>query len=72
MSLIKEKKQKSTLKSYNSSNLIYSSKFSFYKYYDINFNSLSLTSKFKVLSYFYNELIKLYTLIQNKESRKEK
>ena len=42
------KKEKPTFKLYNRSNLIYSSKYSFYEYYNINFNSLSLTSKYKV------------------------
>ena len=39
------KKEKATFKKYNRSNVIYSSKYRFYEYYNINFNSLSLTSK---------------------------
>ena len=54
------------------SNLIYYSKFSFYEYYSINFNNLSLTSKFKVLTSFYNELNKFYRLILQQESTKKK
>ena len=54
------------------SNLIYYSKFSFYEYYSINFNNLSLTSKFKVLTSFYNELNKFYRLILQQESPKKK
>ena len=38
------KKEKPTLKKYNRSNVIYSSKYRFYEYYNINLNSLSLTS----------------------------
>ena len=49
------KKEKPTIKKYNRSNLIYNDKFSFYEYYNIGFNSLSLTSKFKVLISFYIE-----------------
>ena len=49
------KKEKPTIKKYNRSNLIYNDKFSFYEYYNISFNSLSLTSKFKVLISFYIE-----------------
>ena len=41
------KKEKPTFKKYNRSNVIYSSKYRFYEYYNINFNSLSLTSKKK-------------------------
>ena len=47
------KNKKPTIKKYNRSNLICTSKFSFYEYYNINFNSLSLRSKIKVLSSFY-------------------
>ena len=54
------------------SNLIYYSKFSFYEYYSINFNSLSLTSKFKVLTSFFNKLNKFYRLILQQESTKKK
>ena len=46
------KKQKLTFKKYNGSNLIYNSKYSFYKYYKINFNNFSVTSKYKVLPLF--------------------
>ena len=43
------KKEKPTFKKYNRWNLIYSSKYIFYEYYNINFKSLSLTSKYNVL-----------------------
>ena len=43
---------KSTFRKYNRSNLIYISKYSFYESYNINFNSLSLTSKYKVFNLF--------------------
>ena len=68
----RKKKEKLTNKKYIRPNLIYYSKFSFYEYYNINFNSRSLTSKFKVLTSFYNELNKFYRLISQKESAKEK
>ena len=64
-------KEKPTIEKYNRSNLIYSSKFSFYEYYDTNFNSISLKSKFKIFTFFYNELIKFYRLIPKIESAKE-
>ena len=63
-------KEKPTIEKYNRSNLIYNSKFSFYEYYSINFNSLSLKSKFKVLSSLYNELIKFYTLTPKERKHK--
>ena len=66
------KKEKPTIKNYNRSNLIYSSKFSFYEYYIINFNSISLKIQFKFLTSFYHGLIKFYRLILKKESTKEK
>ena len=66
------KKEKPTFKKYNTSNLIYNSKYNFYEYYNINFNSLSFTSKYKVLTSFYNELEKLYSLKPQKESTKER
>ena len=44
------KKEKPTFKKYNRSNLICKSKHIFYEYYNINFNSRSLTSKYKVLT----------------------
>ena len=47
---------------------MYSSKYSFYGYYSISFNGLSLTSKYKVLTSFYNELNKFYSLKPQKES----
>ena len=65
-------KTKSTTKKYNRSNLIYSIKYSFYEYYSINFNSLSFTSKYKVLTSFCNELNNFYSLKPQKESTKEK
>ena len=56
----------------NRSNLIYDSKYSFYECYNINFNSLSLASKYKVLTSFYNERNKFYSLKPLKENTKEK
>ena len=66
------KKEKPTFKKYNRSNLFSSSKYSFYEYYNINFNSLSLTSKYEVLTSFYDRLNKFYILKPQKESAKEK
>ena len=63
------KKEKPTIKKYNRSNIIYSSKFSFHEYNTTNFNSISLKLKFKVLPSFYNEF---YRLVTKKESTKEK
>ena len=66
------KQEKPTIEKYNKSNLIYSSKYSFYEYYNINFNSLSPTSKYEVLTSFYNELDTFYSLKLQTESTKEK
>ena len=55
------------MKKYNRLNLIYNSIYNFYEYYDINFNSLSLTSKL-VSTSFYNELNKFYSLKPQKKS----
>ena len=70
--LDRKKKEKLTNKKYIRPNLIYYIKFSLYEYYNITFNSRSLTSKFKVLTSFYNELNRFYRLISQKESAKEK
>ena len=66
------KKEKPTFKKYNRSNLIYNSKYSFYENYNINFNSLSLISKYKILFSFYNELDNFYSLKSQEESTKER
>ena len=47
------KKEKPTIKKSNRSNLICSSEYGFYEYYNINFNNLFLTSKYQVLTSFY-------------------
>ena len=65
-------KEKPTFKKYNRSNLSYNSKYSFYEYYNINFNSFSLISKYKVLTCFYNELKKFYSLKPQQESTKKR
>ena len=46
------KKGKPTIKKYSRSNLIYSSKYIFYEYYNINFNSISFKSEFTLLISF--------------------
>ena len=67
------KKEKPTFKKYNRSNLIFNSKYSFYEYYNIrNFNSLSLSSKYPILLYFYSDLNKFNNLNPQKEETKEK
>ena len=66
------KEEKPTFKRYNRLNLFYNSKYNFYEYYIINLNSLSLRSKYKVLTSFYNELNKFYSLKTQKESTKER
>ena len=43
------KKEKPTLKKYNRSNVIYSSKYRFYEYYNINLKSFSYIKKKKPL-----------------------
>ena len=50
-------REKPAIKRHNRSNLIYSRKHSFYENYNINFSSLSLISKYKVLISFYDELM---------------
>ena len=50
----------------------HNSKISLYEYYNTNFNSLSLKSKFKFLTSFYNELSKFNSLKPIKESTKVK
>ena len=57
------KKEKPTLKKYNRSNVIYSSKYRFYEYYNINLKSFSYIKKKKNL---------FYSLKPQQESTKEK
>ena len=59
-------KGKPTFEKYNRSNLTYNSKYSFYEYYNINFNSFSLISKYKVLT-----SNKFYSLKPQQESTKK-
>ena len=66
------KEEKPAFKKYNRLNLIYNSKCNFYEYYIINLNSLSLRSKYKVLTSSYNKLNKFYSLKTQKESTKER
>ena len=62
MNLIKKedvgtRKKKIALKKYNNSNLIYSSKFSFYKYHNIKkFDQLSFKTKYSDLAEFSYDL----------------
>ena len=51
--------KKTAIRIYNRSNLICNSKYSFYEYYDIDFNTLSLTSKYRFSTSFYEELKKI-------------
>ena len=61
-----------TRKEYNKSNLVYSSRYCFYKYYDIEkFDKLSFKSKYSYLLKFYYDLDKLSKKSQ-KENTKEK
>ena len=59
-------KEKTTIKKYIISNLIYNSKFSFYEYHNANFNSISSESKFKSSC---NELNKFDSLIPEKQKK---
>ena len=53
------KKEKTTVKTYNRSNLIYNSEYRFYEYCNLkNFNSLSRKSKHLISDLFYNQLNK--------------
>ena len=62
--------KKPTLKKYNKSDLIYNSKHSFYKYYDIKeFDKLSLESKDSFLAKFFNDLDKFSKLKILKEKK---
>ena len=68
------KREKSTIKKYN---LIYRSKYCiyiyfFFEYYNINFNSLSLTPKYQCLASFYNEFNKFPSINPWKENKKNK
>ena len=66
------KKEILAFKKYHSLILIYNSKYVFYEYYNINFNSLSLTPKYKVLTSFYNELNKFNSLKPQKNHKTKK
>ena len=68
------KKEKPTFKNYNKSNLIYNSKYSFYKYYwdSKKSDSLSFKSKYSFLFEFFNDLNKFNNLIEKKEKKTKK
>ena len=63
----------SKLKKYKELDLVYKSKFSFYKYCDINiFRRNSIDSKYNDLGYFHRDLDKFNILEPRKECTKEK
>ena len=68
------KKEKPTFKNYNKSNLIYNSKYSFYKYYHDSkkFDNLSFKSNYSFLYEFLNGLNKLNKLKTKEISKKKK
>ena len=62
-----------TLKNYNKADLIYSSRYSFYKYHDIKkFDKLSFKSRYSYLANLYLDLGKLSRLKTQNENTKEK
>ena len=67
------KKEKSTLKKYNRSNLIYDSKYIFYVYHNIrNFNYLSQKSSISILFSFLSKLNNFNNINPQKWRTKEK
>ena len=68
------KKEEPTFKNYNKSNLIYNSKYSFYKYHcdSKTFDNLSFKSKYYFLYKFSNNLNKFTKLKTIKEITKKK
>ena len=68
------KKEKSTLKKYNKSTLVYGSNYSFLKHYcDIkNSDNFSFKSMYSFLIRFFNDLDKSNKLMPQKEETKEK
>ena len=62
-----------TRKEYNKSNLVYSGRYCFYKYYDIEkFDKLSFKSKYSYLLKFYYDPDKLSKKSKEKKNTKEK
>ena len=66
----KIKKEKPAAKIYHRSNLVDGSKYSFYEYHNVKFNSLSLATKYPSLPTFYNDLNKFNSLQPQKECEK--
>ena len=69
------KKEKSTIKKYKRSNVIYSGRHSFYGYHNnklLNSSQSSLESKYPFLLSFYSDLNKFNNLNSPKESTKER
>ena len=68
------KKEGPTFKKYNKSNLIYNSKYDFYKYCRDSkiFDDLSFKSKYSFLFELFNDLDKFNKLITRKEKTKKK
>ena len=68
-----EKEEPVTVKKYNKSDLIYNSKYIFYKYYRYvkKFDNLSFKSKYSFLFEFFNDLNKFNNLKTQKENAKK-
>ena len=69
-----DEKEEPKIKKYNKSNLIYNSKYSFYKHYSDRkkFDNISFESKNSFLNEFFNYLIKFNKLTTQKEETQKK